>query len=163
MTYRRHQLAAFTLLEVTIAMLLVAVLSAFAYYSFSTFNRLLSDQRVKKNDYYTFDLFRHRMKVDSYYADSIFLDQNILRIKDSAGYINYTFSDSLILREQYALRTDSFFISCGDPEYEFVKKKNHESILIQSYTIPLRLDNKNQPLHVHKNYSSQQLTGALSN
>lgn len=161
MPYRRHQLAAFTLLEVTIAMLLVAILSAFAYYAFSTFTHLLSDQQVQKKDHYSFDLFRHGMKVDSYHADSIFLDQDILRFKDSIGYIDYTFLDSLILREQYALRTDSFFMSYGSPQYEFVKKGNFESDLIQSYTIPLQIDDKTVPLHIHKHYSSLQLTGAI--
>lgn len=161
MPYRRPQLAAFTLLEVTIAMLLVAILSAFAYYAFSTFTRLLSDQQVQKKDHYAFDLFRHRMKIDSYEADSIFLDQDMLRLKDSVGYINYTFLDSLILREQYALRTDSFFMSYGAPQYNYVTNGNFESDLIQSYTIPLQINGKTVPLHIYKQYSSLQLTGVI--
>lgn len=161
MRHYRHQLAAFTLLEVTIAMLLVAILSAFAYYAFSTFNRLLSDQQIKKRDQYSVDLFRHRIKVDSYRADSIFLDQAVLRLKDSVGYIDYTFLDSLILREQYALRTDSFLISYDIPQYDFVTSGDFESNLIQSYTIPLQIDDKTVPLHIYKQYSSLQLTGVI--
>lgn len=159
---QRIRLKAFTLLELTIALLLVAVLSGFAYYIFNTFNRHSLLKQQQKQEQYSLDLLIHRLKIDCAQADSIGYRDQHLYFSDSLGQIDYHFSDELVLRQQYQLRTDSFHIATAHPVVQYVQKKKVTTGLVQQADITLYFKGESLPLQLQKTYSAQQIIQALT-
>lgn len=151
------KLQAFTLLEITIAMVLVAIIAGFAYYALNTFAHLAIDQQIKKRDKYQVELLMHRLSTDWNQAETISYDDNVLLMNDSLGAISYTFLDSLILRNQYKLRIDSFYLKIEIINTETLAKNNYDSRLIKCIHAAIHLNNKNIPIELYKEYAAYQI------
>lgn len=157
------KLQAFTILEITITMLIVSILSAFVYYAVQSFTHLLNEQQVKKWHQYEFDLLCHQLRWDSYQSDSIrTADEGGLSFIDSLGIIDYHFLDSTVLRTQYALRTDTFHVRAEFPAKTMALHLPEEAHLITSFELPLVLDQKQVYLPIRKVYSAKQLIGDIA-
>lgn len=151
------KLKSFTLLEITIAMVLLAIIAGFAFYILKTFVNLSQDQQTKKLEKYHLSLFMHRLQLDWDHAESITFWGNNLSLKDTTGIIIYQFDDVVILRHQYALRTDSFFLATQEIFTESIAKLNYSASLVNR--LHLLIDNQHKifPIDLHKNYSAKQL------
>lgn len=158
----RTRLHAFTLLELTIALLLVSLLSGFAYYAFGTFSRHTQSRQQQKQEQYGLDLLVHRLKVDCAQSDSIGYQDLQLYFTDSTGQIRYEFTDDYILRSQYELRTDSFYIAAEAPIVQYEQQKGTLTGLVKHIDLILYFRDNTIPLNLEKTYSSQQLIQALS-
>lgn len=152
-----HSVKAFTLLEITIAMLLVAVLSGFAYFALRTFTQVAQTQQVKKRDKYAFELLMSQLSTDWDKADNIAYQSNQLLFLDSVGTIQYNLEDSLILRHQYDLKTDSFFLEINTIEMEILQVADFQTELLQRFNALIKFENKEIPLALQKTYSAKQI------
>lgn len=152
-----YKLQSFTLLEITIAMLLVAILSAFAYYAFQTFLNISTQEQHKKRDRYMVELFFSRMTADWANAEHIGYSEGELRIRDTVGEINYRMQDSLILREQYALQTDSFFLRLSVQEVQWLQKEGFQTPLLQNLLGFVYFKGQTIPIELTKSYSATQI------
>jgi prepilin-type N-terminal cleavage/methylation domain-containing protein len=154
---KKKRLAAFTLLEITIAMLLVAILSGFAYYAFQIFVQLSQTQQIKKREKYSLEQFIARIETDWSRADSIGYTDNVLILQDTIGQIQFSLVDTLILREQYGLRIDTFYFSLQNIQTQVLQKQEAEIGYLQSLNAEIRFEDKVIPLQLFKTYSAEQL------
>lgn len=154
-----YRVQSFTILEVTIAMLLVAIIASFAFYTLNIFVRLSQEQQIKKIKKYSLELFMHRLNVDWNQAITILYEDNynLLSLKDSIGTINYTFSDSLILRNQYNLRTDSFFFDISILSTKNLKRNNHDTGFLYNLKGTILHNQEDIPIVLYKEYTASQI------
>lgn len=157
MSYPTSKLASFTLLETTIAMLLVAILGAFAYYAFGTFADLSRQEQLKKRDKYTVELLLYQLQRDWEQAESITYDNRQITLRDTLGMIRYDMTDSLILRHQYALRTDSFYVHAELPVVATVQRDSLSTDLVDGLTMNLIFEDKLIPVSLRKRYAAIQI------
>lgn len=156
------KIKAFTFVEITIAMLLVAIIAGFAYFMLNTFIQASKKQQDFKQKKYSLELLLHRLHVDWTNAESIHFDNHTLILQDSIGTIQYVFSDSLILRDQYTLRQDSFAFITQDIYTEHIDSPNEGNQLITKIHIQLAYANKLFPIELNKVYSATQLLGSTN-
>lgn len=157
MSNKKVNLRAFTLLEITVAMLLVALLSGFAYYALHTFANLSQYQQTKKRDKYSLELLLSRIEADWYLADSLAYRDNEMLFKDTIGIIQYTFEDSLILRNQYQLRTDSFMMTMNVSAIQNLHKDDFETSYLQYFKGTIFYEGKGFPIELQKEYAADQI------
>lgn len=158
----KPRLSAFTLLEITIAMLITAVLSAFIYQAFSTFNHILFTQQMVKADRHEVDVFCYRIKKDCYQAQYIDIDNaaETVTLTDSSGIITYRFEEALVLRDQYNLHTDTFRIHTAPLQYTLVTNLPKSSRLVQTLDVQLLVDQRSISIPIRKNYAAADLMEA---
>jgi|GEM_PF-5874160 len=160
----KTKLRAFTILEITVTMLIVSILASFIYYAFHTFSNILTEQQQKKRAEHDFDLFCDRVRWDSYQADSIKIQEEyILSFQDSLGIIEYQFLDDMVLRTQYTIKTDTFNVQAGFPLITEYHNGLQENNLVMAFELPLVTNDQTMLfLAVKKVYSARQLMGELS-
>jgi type II secretory pathway component PulJ len=103
-----HKFSAFTIMEVTVSMLIAAIAIAITYTAYSIISRSYRsyDQKNKK----IAELIRadKLLKQDFMLADKISRTGQGIILESEQGVIRYEFTDSCILRDQYSLRVDTF-------------------------------------------------------
>jgi len=138
-------------------MLIVSIIIAFAYYSLTTFQNILTAQQHNKRDQYEKELFLFRIQQDIYNSMIIRYNENYLTCTDSSGNIAYSFQDSVILRNQYHLRTDTFKIQHSAPEITYLGHLQNDPIIVKKISLAILNDGKQTPLTIYKQYDAQQL------
>ena len=157
----KPRLFAFTLLEITIAMLITAVLSAFIYKAFSTFNHILFTQQMVKADRHEVDVFCYRFKKDCYQARYINMkDVGTVILTDSSGIITYRFEEAFVLRDQYNLHTDTFRMQTTPLNYTFVANLPESVDIVQTLDVQLLVDQRNISIPIRKKYAAADLMEA---
>ncbi len=149
---------AYTLMEVTVAMLLSAICIAIAYSAFDiignyyrTFQQknekadaLLSIREVLSKDF-------QKSKLVMNTADGILLEQDSVNI-------NYVFEADRILRQIPSLRTDTFKVVWKDKYVGFEGNEILEPDTIDLLRLKITLDQHSLvPLTFYKHYSAQNL------
>lgn len=155
MNNRKFSVRAFTLMEVTIALLLSAICLALSYYVFSMFSMMMTELYAMKTSRYQFHRFYVQLQKDAEYADEMLFDNNVLALNSVASQVKYIISDSLILRNQDNLITDSF--SYKTHEIQNFPLDNDEFNRMTAFIIRVEVVNKILPVIVEKNYSARQL------
>lgn len=102
------KLKAFTLMELSIAMLIAAICIGMAFYMFQFFQKLYLDQQHEKQEQFSFALFQHLLKRDMQQATAIFYEESELVLQDTTGTIRYQFDPKYIIRDHYQQHTDTF-------------------------------------------------------
>jgi type II secretory pathway component PulJ len=103
-----HKLAAFTIMEVTVSMLIAAIAIAITYTAYSIINRSYSSYDQKNKKIAEFIMADKLLKQDFMLADKIIRTEQGIILESGQGVIQYEFTDSSILRDQYSLRVDTF-------------------------------------------------------
>lgn len=110
---------AFTLMEITVALLIAAICMGIAYYVLNSFITIgLSQQREKKKEYHL-HLFQNLLQQECLNSSKIkFIDQE-LTMERKDYLTSYLFMDSLIIRSQNGVTTDTIYGATHDfiPEY----------------------------------------------
>ncbi|QQT24848.1 type II secretion system protein [Sphingobacterium spiritivorum] len=153
----KDKLKAFTLIEITIAMLIAAVVIGLCYYTFQLFMNLSHEQQQKKNEQFQAELLQHLLVRDFDHARAIYLEDERLTIQDSSGEIKYTLSANHILRNQYDLRTDTFQMKVLEHKAEFEGPKLPDPNLINRLSLQLQQEKQTWSQSLSKNYTAQQL------
>jgi type II secretory pathway pseudopilin PulG len=153
----KNKIKAFTLMEVTVAMVLAAIsigisftvyqLLSKAYRQYDTKNRLIAelvqlDQLLKK---------------DISAADKVFTEMGNLICQQKEKVVIYSFTDEYITRNQESLHTDSFFIRNGSLLLSFEDVPLESDRTVDQVEFDVQFFENYIPRKYTKFYSAQQL------
>lgn len=148
---------AFTLMEVTIAMLIAAIAIAITYTAYRIVSRSYLDYKRKQEKTADLMVIDQRLRSDFESAKRITKSLQGIIIEQSGGKINYVFSKDLIIRDQFTLRTDSFKMSLNNIHYLFERQDKEAGAILDELELSIQADGQPMPLSYKKQYSSQDL------
>ena len=153
----KHKVPAFTLMEVTIAMLIAAIAIAVTYTAYRIVSGTYINYTKKQDHVATFSLADQLMKKDFLQADQILRTQDGLDMLSPGALISYQFKDSLMLREQHSLETDTFKLQVKAPRFSFENQDVAEGAAVDQFDFQTLLEGEVIPLSYKKTYSAQSL------
>ena len=146
---------AFTLLEMTVAMLIAAICMGIAFYVLSTFTRMGESQQREKQAVFMRQLFRHRLQQEFLEAAHIYLIDQTLILDRGDRQTAYTFLDSAVIRSQQDITTDTLDGKIIDFQVAYVADIPQQ--LVQSCYFKLQTAKEQEPFVLHKTYSAEDL------
>lgn len=151
----RTRYKAFTLLEMTIAMLIAAVCMGIAFYVLRTFTQMGEAQQREKQTALQLQLFQHRMQKEFLEADEIQFVDNTLILNRGDRHIQYIVLDSAVIRTQQDIPTDTLY---GQAEYLTVEYlQNLPQKIVEICHFELQTENERYPFVLRKEYSAENL------
>lgn len=151
----RTRFKAFTLLEMTIAMLIAAVCMGIAFYVLRTFTQMGEAQQREKQTAFQLQLFHHHMQKEFLEANEIRFVENTLTLDRSSGQTRYAFLDSAVVRSQQGIPTDTLY---GRPEQLTVGYiQNLPQEIVEICHFELQTENERYPFVLRKEYSAENL------
>ncbi|WP_142527467.1 prepilin-type N-terminal cleavage/methylation domain-containing protein [Pedobacter westerhofensis] len=151
----KKKIPAFTLMEVTIAMLIAAIAIVITYTAYHIISGTYHSYAKKQDRIAAFSLADRLLKKDFLNADQIIRTAEGMEFQSGNGLVIYQFRDSLMLRSQHALRTDTFKFPLQAPRLTFENAEAAEAIDQLEYQTTL--EGQNITLTYKKSYSSQSL------
>lgn len=155
-----NKLSAFTIIEVTVVMLLTAITIAITYNAY----------RMVSNSYFKFDeknkkiaeflLMDKLFKKDIDFAHLINRTENGLQLKNINGNITYDFKPEYIIRNQYQLRNDTFFVKNANLYMTYENEPIEVDKRVDELTFSADIMKTTSQLHYKKTYSSDELMNA---
>jgi prepilin-type N-terminal cleavage/methylation domain-containing protein len=158
---KQHRLKAFTILEVTITMLIAGVLIGITYTSYSIVFKSYHSFSVKNEDMTVLITLDHLLKRDFEKADTILKDTGGIILTKDNRLIKYEFMPDFVVR--IAARTDTFKVQTQELNTTF---ENVPIVELQATAEENRIDgldfivifqNEKIPFHYRKLYSSENL------
>lgn len=150
---------AFTILEMTIAMLITAIVIAFTYTTFSILKRTYADFHEKNRQTTELLQLDHVLKRDFFKSIAIYKTEAGLRFINPSDTIDYTFQSDIILRK--GLRTDTFNIKAVNSLMLFEQLPVHsnadtlENARVDEFSFDGVFQGQNIQYHYEKTYSSK--------
>jgi Tfp pilus assembly protein PilE len=157
----KHRVKAFTILEVTITMLIAGLLIGITYASYSIVIKSYHSFTMKNDAMASLVSLDHLLKRDFDQADVIFKEPDGVSIKKEDKTIKYIFSTDFIVRE--AARIDTFKMQTTDINTTFENaaineiQATDEQNRIDQLDFVLIFQTEKIPYHYHKLYSSENL------
>lgn len=151
------KIPAFTLMEVTIAMLVAAIAIAITYTAFRIIGGSYNGYTRKQEMVAEVLQIDKLLKQDFLQADRIVRAGEGLILETEEGVISYAFGDSTVLRDQFSLRTDTFRVSTDPVSISFENELVEDGLLADQLTLQVRAEGQQMPLHYLKIYSAQDL------
>jgi Tfp pilus assembly protein PilE len=157
-----HQkVKAFTILEVTITMLITALLIGITYTSYSIIVKSYHSFTAKNEEMAVLVTLDHLLKRDFGQAESIFKDQDGIVLTSNDKTIKYEFKPDYMVRT--AARIDTFKVQTEGLNTTFESipvnetQETEEENRIDEVAFILVYKNEKIPYHYHKSYSSVNL------
>ena len=156
------KLPAFTLMEVTIAMLLTSIVVGITYTAYRIVSRSYLDYAKKQETLATFLTADKLLKQDFLQAQEILKtgemgNEEGLQLKMPHGLITYRFNENYLLRDQFALRVDTFKLLVKMPDFSFENLASEEGGRVDRLHFETRLEGMPLLLNYKKLYSAQDL------
>lgn len=151
------KLKAFTLMELSIAMLIAAICIGMAFYMFQFFQRLYLSQQREKQEQFSFSLFQHLLKKDMDQAQAVFYAENELQLLDSAGTIRYIFTENHIARDHYQQQTDTFNFKISAIDGLYRNASRPSPTCIDEFQVTVTYGKEEHTFILDKKYAAQQL------
>ncbi|MDB5008616.1 MAG: hypothetical protein JWP45_3009 [Mucilaginibacter sp.] len=154
----KHKLKAFTILELTVTMLITALLIGITYTSYSIIVKSYRSFTLKNEDMGILISLDHVLKRDFDLADVILKTSDGLTLKSDQKIVKYTFNPDFITRE--SVKTDTFKVETQLVQTSFETilvndiQDAEEQNRLDDLTFSLLYQNEKIPYHYHKNYSS---------
>ena len=148
-------LSAFTLMELTIAMLISAICLGIAFFILNSFYKFGTVQQKERTENLNVNHFYHHMNKEIRNADEAYFLDNVVLLKRKDYISQYIIMDSLIIRKQGDMITDSLHSIIEDIQPEFVKSMDNG--LIKSINLTLKTEDRLIPFVLSKDYSAEQL------
>lgn len=154
-----RKLAAFTLLEVTIAMLLISIVLGITYTAYRLVSRNYMAYASKQESMAVFLTADQLLKQDFLQARGIVKlgDGEGLQFSSPEGLITYRFADGYLLRDQYTLRIDTFKIAVKVPGFFFEGEPAGADGKVDQLHFETQLEGTPLILNYKKLYSAQDL------
>ena len=158
---KKHNVKAFTLLEVAITMLITALLIGIAYTSYGIIVKSYRSFVTKNDDMQELVSLDHALARDVDKAEIITKDNDGIILKNAQTSIKYSFSPNLIIRE--SLRADTFNVQVQDLQTSFEHSRimeveeTEEQNRIDELSFTLLFQNEKIPYHYGKRYSAANL------
>jgi hypothetical protein len=164
---KNARVQAFTILELTIAMLIASLVIGMAYAVFTIVSRSYSAFNTKNNDMAVVVRLNELLQKDAAHAESITRQENSLTFGSSDRSVTYIIQPDLILRA--GMTTDTFKVSVQELVTTFEDKPvtgeatDAEESRIDDVAFHLIFDQETLPFRYHKSYSSADLFQRKSN
>ena len=156
-----HKVKAFTILEVTITMLIAGLLIGITYASYSIIIKSYHSFTIKNDDMTIIVSLDHLLKRDFDQADTIFKEPDGISVKKDVKIVKYTFRTDFIVRE--SARIDTFKVQAIDVTAMFENtavneiQATAEQNRIDQLDFVLIFQTEKIPYHYRKLYSSENL------
>lgn len=152
------RVAAYTILEMTIAMLLAAITIGITYTAFSMIGQSYKRFDKDNKEHASFVLVDKLLQKDIQGAVLVSSTLEGIDIRDSNGSISYKFTVDYILRDQYEISRDTFHIPNRDMRVLFENEEiRTEGLPVDHIAFFVTLNSREFPLVYHKYYSSTEL------
>ncbi len=151
------KLKAFTLMEVTIAMVLAAISIGISFSVYRLLSKAYMDYDEKNRITAEFTRLEQRLSKDIQHTNRIFKAESGLTVTDTLGNIQYTFTPDYITRNQYDLKTDTFFIRNNDLITSFESEDVESGSLIDYISATLEFSGREIHVSYVKLYSAEEL------
>ena len=154
----KNKLNAFTLMEVTVAMLISAICITICYTAYSLIQGYYI-RFAERNQQADLVLnLKHVLERDFQKALHVIKTEEGLVIQEDSVTIDYSFDDQQILRSIEELHTDTFTIPVQKVNFYFEDREANIADTIDRLHIMLLMNKDiNMPLYINKNYSSADL------
>lgn len=154
----KNKIAAFTLLEVTVTMLISAICITICYTAYS----LIQGYYIRfgeKNQQADLVLnLKHVLERDFQKALHVIKTDEGLMVKQDSLIIDYSFNDKQVLRQIKELHTDTFNIPIQRIDFYFEGHEVNVADTIDRLNLTIMMNSKmSVPLYINKNYSSADL------
>lgn len=157
----RHRVQAFTILEVTITMLLAAVVIGITYEAFSIVSKSYISFQKKNDDMAVLSRLDELLKKDFAHADTIAKIQNGLVFKSNKNTTTYDIEPDFIVRTN--IITDTFKVRSQEVTMLFENQpitdiaQIEEQNRIDELQMSILYQDQKIAYHYHKDYSSANL------
>lgn len=162
---KQPKLNAFTILEVTVTMLVSGILIGMTYTIYVIVSRSFTSFRQKNDKISVVVNLDHVLARDFDLADTILKDTDGILVKKPAGNIKYAFYPDFITRE--SVKTDTFKVQCTAVTTSFEDiplndlQTDNEKNRIDGLDFVLLFDGKQIPCAYRKIYSSADLINRM--
>ena len=157
----KHRIKAFTILEVTITMLIAGLLIGITYTSYSIIIQSYHSFTSKNDDMAVLVTLDHLLKRDFTRADIITKTPNGINLAGAGNVVDYQFTPDFVIRS--ATRIDTFKVQTRDMNTSFENSPiseitdTEEQSRVDQLDFTLIFQNEKIPYHYHKLYSSVNL------
>jgi len=148
---------AFTLMEVTIAMLIAGIAIAITFTTYRVVSGSYAGFTRKQNELAGFVTLDKLLKQDFMAAIKVLKTAEGLTMQMEGGLINYRVEPSFILRDQFSLRTDTFKLLINEPGFSFENEAVEEGQVIDQFGFETSVQGQLITNHYQKLYSAQEL------
>jgi hypothetical protein len=163
----KGKVAAFTILELTITMLLTALVIGISYAAFSIVSRSYIVYQKRNDNISEMVLMDRLLKRDFSQADSILKIDSGIEMINQHAIVTYRIDTGTMIRT--AGITDTFKVHSYDINFAFEGQPVQEMSAtkelnrIDEFSFSLVFENQKIPYHYYKTYSSANLIGRNSN
>lgn len=151
------KIPAFTLMEVTIAMLIAAIAIGVTFTAYRIVSGSYIGFSKKQEELAGFARLDQLLKKDFVQAERIVKSTDGLVVQMETGLIRYELAEGFVLRDQFSLRTDTFKLPVTKSGFFFEQGAVGEGAMIDQFTFETSVQGQTVPLHYHKLYSAQDL------
>lgn len=151
------KIPAFTLMEVTIAMLIAAIAIGVTFTAYRIVSGVYLDFTRKQNKVATFTTADQLLKQDFFKAKRIIKFNDGLTFEMKTGLINYSFKDDYILRDQFSLGIDTFKLKTSRLIFLFENEEAMNGHLVDQCSFETEVSAEPALLYYRKVYSAEDL------
>ncbi|WP_428330288.1 PulJ/GspJ family protein [Mucilaginibacter sp.] len=153
----KSKVKAFTLLEMTITMLLTAIVIAITYTALTLISGNYQVFNKKNSELALLADLDHVLKRDFEKADSLRTDTGGISLQHDSSHVIYVFSPDFIVRK--SLKNDTFKVQTRQVITSFEKEPQNmeHSFRIDALDFIVLFDKQEIPYHCEKTYSSENL------
>ena len=153
---------AFTIIEVTVAMLLAGISILIALTAYQLVSRSYFRFDEKNQAMSEFLVVDRLLKKDIHEAFKIINTGEGIALETQRGTVSYEFEHAYILRNQYGIRKDTFFIRTNAWSTMFENETVIITELADEIIIETEMMKRSSILHYKKSYSIHELMNVLS-
>lgn len=153
----RMRVSAFTIMEVTVSMLITAIAVAITFTASHIISVTYDGYSKKQDRVATFSVLDKLLKKDFLLPWRIVKSSDGLQVETASGLISYEFKEGYILRNQLAMQTDTFKVNAKAVEFFFEKQAVEEGGSVDQLSLEMQLDGESLSLIYKKTYSAQDL------
>ncbi|HEY0056917.1 MAG TPA: hypothetical protein VGB63_16320 [Pedobacter sp.] len=151
------RLPAFTIIEVTVSMLLATISIVIAYTSYRVIGSSYREFDRKNKNMSEFVMTDKVLKKDIFNCGKLTRTPDGLSLSFSGGIIQYHFYPDYILRNQYNLRTDTLFVRSSELVALFEHQIVSSGAAADQVSFKAELNHRTIPLGYSKTYSAAEL------
>jgi prepilin-type N-terminal cleavage/methylation domain-containing protein len=155
----KAKVKAFTILEVSISMLIAAIVIGIAYSAYNILSHSYLEYNKKKQETGVVLQLNQLLKKDFIKSDLILDDQGIVVFRNNGDIIRYEFTPDYVIRTSQII--DTFKVKSQQLNLSFegqpVDLTNEDAIRIDEADFTVLFENRLIPYHYYKQYSSVNL------
>ena len=157
----KHRVKAYTLMEITVAMLVSAIVISITYSAYSIVSRSYIAYKTKNDRLAVLERLDELLKRDFSHADSILKTDNGILVMSKGDSISYELDTAFVVRMSTII--DTFKVKTAETVTSFenasitVISPDKGQNRIDDLDFTLLFENEKIPYHYHKDYSSANL------